>query len=501
MLGAILVLVAAGAGGVFLRPAGGTDHVLEARMGDVVWNHEFHARMRDIANCTVCHHKEHKGVTNPRPCTDCHKLIENQYAIINGPLFGITPPPPDVDIEGVSEPAYAMQAFHGKCVGCHKAMKQGPVLCFDCHSQSFAGKYGRVDWDHRLHSRIMTEMDCDYCHHKDKEAQTPEDFRPCSECHQPVETMPVSMSTGTENHETLEHGECHTCHTTDDPEKGVRHCTLCHQDMEPWPEKGGEESPPSIDQAIHTRCLECHNTKYAGLTTRMPVICDDCHQPDPSFMHGGTAGPVMWSHERHADFAGLECSRCHHMDQADEPQLACYRCHGAGDYGFAPSLREATHVRCTQCHTESSGFHGPRDQEECATCHARGAAGPELFRGASQGETCFFDHREHATSYGLSCRECHHNTLRKDGFPFTVCKSSLACPEEADQFQSCINCHGRRGPGPLARKLRQEPPVFSEALQKACNNCHDELEIGPPECVDLTIEKAKDKAVIKQEEG
>jgi len=483
LLGTVLVLVGTGAAGILLRPLGEPDQVLKARFGDVVWNHGIHARMKDIGNCTVCHHKERQGVTNPRPCSECHKRPDNRHAVINAGLWGVPPPKPHELEDGTTVP-FAQEAFHGKCMGCHKAMKKGPAACRDCHAQTFVGDMGQVSWDHRLHARFMYGMDCVYCHHQDGEAKTPDEYRPCRECHRDVDTMEkTQMETGIENHEEFEHLECHACHTVTDPEEGARFCLDCHQKMRPALPEGAskEDHPPSIEEAIHIRCLECHNKDYADLTPGMPAICADCHKPDPSFMDGGTAGPVLWPHERHADFSDFECSECHHPNIPGEPHLACYRCHGSGDYGDIPSLKDALHKRCTECHAERDRA-GPSDEEDCHACHSREEQDLHLYRGRTEEGECWWDHLSHANAFDLSCRECHHNTYMRNRMPFTVCTAFLACPEEANDIQGCRKCHGERGPGPLGERLQKEPKEYGHAMKTACGNCHDELEIGPADC-------------------
>ena len=88
---AVLLLVAAGAMGTMLRPPIEADTVVSARFGDVIWNHELHARMPEIATCQVCHHTARLGDTQPKPCGHCHKEQTNDAAVILSDLQNLDP--------------------------------------------------------------------------------------------------------------------------------------------------------------------------------------------------------------------------------------------------------------------------------------------------------------------------------------------------------------------------------------------------------------------------
>jgi len=329
LLAAIAVLVVTGATGMLVRPAQPPDQVLKARLGDVIWNHDLHARMPEIGNCMVCHHTERQGITSPVPCTECHTpwtnrqamVIPDLYMEVEQPTFGGKDGPP------------AMQIFHGKCLGCHNAMSEGPVACRDCHAQSFSGSFGMVEWDHRKHARKM-EMACVDCHHKDTKARWDGEYRSCSACHAPAKVLELAMATGLEKHEDAKHGRCHTCHTQYNPENDPRSCTDCH----PGLILPDEHRAPSLEEAVHGRCMECHSVDSDALETTMPVICIDCHKPDPSMITHPAVGPVLFSHKRHAEYAEWTCIDCHHTDVPGEPHIACYRCHAADHFEGIPPL-------------------------------------------------------------------------------------------------------------------------------------------------------------------
>lgn len=78
---------------------------LTNKKGPVTFKHDTHASKA----CTTCHHKEKDGKANVK-CSECHKAKEEA---------------------GVPK---AKDAFHNKCMACHKAEKKGPSKCNECHT-------------------------------------------------------------------------------------------------------------------------------------------------------------------------------------------------------------------------------------------------------------------------------------------------------------------------------------------------------------------------------
>ncbi len=472
LLGAIVVLIFFGAGGMMVRPSSEPDQTLRARIGDVVWNHELHARMKEIGNCTVCHHTERQGITNPKPCTECHKLQSNEDALL---LAGLFTEVEEKKYSGQDGPP-AMDIFHAKCNGCHKAMEQGPTACRDCHNQSFSGSHGLVEWDHRVHARQM-DIDCVRCHHKDDSAAWDGEYRSCSVCHIPASLKGLEIATGIAEHETAKHGECHTCHTVTNPENDKRSCLDCHPGLAvETPEGSGEEEPLSMEQAIHARCAECHSVDSAEYRPGMPIHCTDCHEPDPSLLTRSGQNPIVWSHKRHAEYTEWECNECHHTDIPTEPHTACRSCHGAGHFEGIPELPEALNRNCIGCHEEEGA--GLASWESLENPHADEAV--FFFVEKDPEERSFWwDHRFHAVGLSLSCRECHHNTMVKDGAAVTGWLARPGVPRSALGLQSCAKCHGASGPVPGSPAEGSEAGSFGDAYKAVCIGCHEKLECGP----------------------
>jgi len=448
LFGVILALIAIGAGGLLVKPAYEPDMTLKARFGDVAWNHEHHARMQEMGGCTVCHHKDKPGETSPRACRDCHPEFNNQDAVIMADLF--------MDLEektysGENGPP-AMKAFHGKCMGCHKAMERGPSSCRDCHEQTFSGEHGLVEWDHRNHARFQ-QTDCVTCHHKDTEAKSPADYRSCSVCHEPAQIKGLNLITGIEKHEGIKHGDCSRCHTEKNPEDDLRTCDNCHPGM------GSRSSDdiPCKEQAIHNRCLECHNLSYDGLVDGMPTGCVDCHKRDPSMLNMQDGTSILWNHKLHSKFSDTTCDVCHHAQHIDEPKMACSKCHDSELYDN-PSSLEAMNICCVDCHVEKgiglATWDGLTGQK----------ADLNYFSHEIDDKTFWWSHRFHAVSASISCRDCHHNTI----------KDSEDWAKKDSSFQSCVNCHAADN-----AQVKNDNPDLKESLEKTCIECHKRHGCGP----------------------
>lgn len=482
LLGVAGVLIVVGTGAALMTPEREPDRAIGARIGDVEWNHEQHARMEDIPGCQACHHTERPGTTNPRPCSDCHRIEHEHDLLVLGDLFMEVP---ERKYEGEHGPP-PMTAMHAKCIGCHEAMQQGPVLCRDCHHPGSAGAHGRVEWNHFAHSRKYgidrdrgdARSDCAHCHHHDEEAVTDGDYRPCSACHLPAEVRGEEIATGLkgitgpgepDRHQGVKHGECATCHTQVNPEDDLRTCLDCH---EGWRYDPQADELPNLEQAIHENCRECHHEGYEGLTDRMPLTCDGCHEPDPSWLVGPKIGHVFWSHERHGRYRDLECTTCHHTDREGEPHLACRTCHGTGVFDN-PSLKEALEKNCTGCHREK---HTGLEHWDQLTTEEPGV---KLFRIDAAEGSFWWSHYAHALGDSFSCQECHHNMLLEDGEPVTAKRAGLAWTEDATRFRGCGSCHGESGPVAGSPAEGSDAPPKPEALKKVCVECHRRLGGGP----------------------
>ncbi|MGK5091367.1 cytochrome c3 family protein [Deltaproteobacteria bacterium TL4] len=519
LLGVALLLIFVGSGATMMRPEIEPDTILASRFGEVSWNHEQHARMKDIANCTVCHHTEKQGNMNPKPCKHCHKLSTNQDSLIAPELF--------MKVEkkeyGEENGPPVMTALHGRCMGCHKVMNKGPMGCRDCHKQSFSGSQGLVTWDHSTHAKKIVmnaetglEGNCVHCHHQDKKAVTDADYRSCRDCHKPADVMGLEAATeikfrdkskidpakltGIKFHAEAKHGECETCHVAFNFEDDSVPCQECHKG---WV-VDTKVKRPTLEQAIHQRCSECHNKEYPQLANRnypgyenlMPVYCKDCHKADPSWISVSAKVNILWDHKKHGEFGDSKttCTTCHHTDVKDAPHMACKKCHGTGLFDN-PSVAEALDKRCMGCHKEQKS--GLTQFESVKT----EKASLRMLKFEAEEGTLWWNHQAHAIGYSLSCRNCHHSTINKEGVYPTAEKVKGVWPAEAGYLQSCRNCHGDAGPVLNSAAQDTKAPILRDVFKKLCITCHQKLGGGPQTWKDyFTIEPVENSklTVIKR---
>lgn len=471
LLGVALAMIILGGGAMMVPPEREPDNVLKNRFGDVIWNHELHARMKAIPNCTVCHHTEQPGAMDLEPCSTCHSLPQGIEGLITPELFTTVAA---VQYEGENGPP-AMNALHGSCLGCHKAMSQGPVVCRDCHRQTFTGPHGVVEWDHRLHSRKLEmdphrefDDDCVSCHHQDLDAATEADYRACGTCHKPIVENQRVIATGIKDHAEIKHGECQECHVEFNPEDHNVPCRECHEGMAVT----APEGRPSLEEAIHQRCSRCHNTDESRTNPDLPGICSDCHKPDPSRIELPGMGTIAWDHRRHGEFGGIECVTCHHTEAAGAPMIACGACHGKNPE-VELSLRESLDKTCLDCHRrEAVGLTslGSMLIEDVTGGYVRYEGHDGSF---------WWDHRFHALDTSLSCQNCHHNIIRVDGKYATAVKTGITWSETDGHIQNCRNCHGPSGPVTGSVASDTSAPGLQKAYQDVCVKCHRKLGGGP----------------------
>jgi len=84
-------------------------------------------------------------------------------------------------------------------------------------------------------------------------------------------------------------------------------------------------------------------------------------------------GTVNFKHEEHATKYNVACQTCHHTLQPAEVQpKACSTCHLKAGTPKMPSLQNAVHKKCGDCHKAevAKGKKAPL-QTACAGCHIK----------------------------------------------------------------------------------------------------------------------------------
>jgi hypothetical protein len=86
------------------------------RRPPAVFRHDDHNEFAKIEECNGCHHVYDENgrlaedeSSEDQLCSDCHEL------------------------EASGRQPVLMKAYHTNCKGCHKAQKDGPLMCGQCH--------------------------------------------------------------------------------------------------------------------------------------------------------------------------------------------------------------------------------------------------------------------------------------------------------------------------------------------------------------------------------
>ncbi|UCF67450.1 MAG: cytochrome c3 family protein, partial [Acidobacteriota bacterium] len=91
----------------------------------------------------------------------------------------------------------------------------------------------------------------------------------------------------------------------------------------------------------------------------------------------------------------------------------------------------------------------------------------------------WWDHHGHAVADAFSCKNCHHNTLKRDGQHVTALRAKREWTAKAGAIQSCRNCHGKTGPVAGTVAEGSKAPSTIEVFKKICIECHKRLGGGP----------------------
>lgn len=99
---------------------------------------------------------------------------------------------------------------------------------------------------------------------------------------------------------------------------------------------------------------------------------DDIQSLEHDIFVGRQRPAAVFSHEQHADTAGIDCMECHHAYENgenvwdDSMETDCTACHVLEAEGKKMSAMKAFHTNCKGCH-EKEGK-GP---VTCGECHPR----------------------------------------------------------------------------------------------------------------------------------
>jgi predicted CXXCH cytochrome family protein len=331
-----------------------------------------------------------------------------------------------------------------KCLECHEDKSKGKAVhsaiatgCLSCHEVRVSRDVTRVKL-----ITSTTQALCLSCHDEKKvqAGQTihPPAVRDCVKCHDPHQSdNPVQLVKATSG-TTREENLCLRCHNTglNVPKDGSRHaaldmgCETCHLTHKNG-ERGKIEFEEHLKKDVPALCVECHDTKDAGLQkahNSQPFAtsnCLQCHNPHQS------AKPKLMQTFLHVPFESKMCDSCHqpsadgkvalintdsrglcltcHEDQAKKIEAAkvqhpgaqgdCVACHNP-HAGKSPGFLQPDPVKaCVTCHSDQAEqmkkavLHQPAFDQGCATCHEpHGGDSAHLLRAASPNKLCLECH-------------------------------------------------------------------------------------------------------------
>ncbi len=218
----------------------------------------------------------------------------------------------------------------GKVVFTHqKHLQDDNIPCATCH--------------HEMITSTETVESCGSCHgvafdtnFRTTHAQQYKSTDSCATCHH-MEFAPKVDWTHTAHAE--EYGlDCTSCHHEDTSiEPEPQNCANCHQET-------GDETMPSLRDAVHLKCQSCHEEMFEAKVTG----CASCHTTIDMKKQLKEKGPEAFKvSPKYAN-----CAVCH-VDQKTTELI--------------PDRMNAFHGQCMSCH-QSVGK-GPYTQEQCAQCH------------------------------------------------------------------------------------------------------------------------------------
>jgi hypothetical protein len=261
----------------------------------------------------------------------------------------------------------------------------------------------------------------------------------------------------------LEREGCDACHDRDEKKRVL-----------PWLVR--MEAAEDLDQVMesyHDKCIGCHQDRLDRDLRAGPVQCGLCHlELEPATSEWRE---IRWDyslHARHVISEGNKCDGCHHVKDESGAgrkvykqgaESACRDCHGESGQEKRPSLRDASHLMCVNCHLARDG--GKTGPSRCKGCHDAGQLGrieqlatvPRLMRGQKDqiwvhtegGKLNLvpFDHEAHEPRT-RSCSDCHHRTL-----------------------DACGKCH-TRAPGEQGGYVSLEQAYHASGSARSCVGCH-----------------------------
>ena len=133
--------------------------------------------------------------------------------------------------------------------------------------------------------------------------------------------------------------ECHHKNTDIEPEP--QNCADCHDSGAPTGQKAEKGTPPDLADAVHARCVTCHEEMFAAKAKG----CAQCH----------------------SQTAVRDILPKQGLVKLNPMFTNCAVCHGLPAEKLIPGRMDAYHKLCMGCHEKLKK--GPYGKQQCAQCH------------------------------------------------------------------------------------------------------------------------------------
>jgi len=327
----------------------------------------------------------------------------------------------------------------------------------------------------------------------------------------------------------------HSLHTTA-LGKQNRGCRTCHEQekngLSTKFKRLGDESRQAVMDTYHNNCISCHRQTRSAGEKSGPVVCGQCHTPQPTVASSWQPfGFDKSLHYRHAKALDNKCQQCHHTYDEKTKKLVyvkgregtCRYCHKKEKQEKRISAQQAFHRACIGCHQQRVAKKMAAGPQSCVGCHSaeRQAAiekvGPVPRMKMGQPDAVFvkvaadqppqqghragmrlvpFDHEAHEKS-ARSCRVCHHEDLASCASCHTVGGSRKGqqikletAMHQLKSRRSCRGCHAAAQAAGSCAGCHTAPTVPVSQDAAACVKCHKGPLPGDQSTVSATLSKA-----------
>jgi Ni/Fe-hydrogenase subunit HybB-like protein len=167
------------------------------------------------------------------------------------------------------------------------AAKGWETLSIDGNQSGYVVEFPHLEHQERLIDEETRKSDCQTCHHLD----APNDeATACSECHSDY-YQPASIFDHTLHQSALGGNQsCQECHTEEHVQLTGAICQDCHINMTSGKrQETFSMMAVSYQEAMHGRCLTCHEVQAAAQNKPELALCSTCHEYYPDLSEQTTA--------------------------------------------------------------------------------------------------------------------------------------------------------------------------------------------------------------------